>query len=295
MAGGASAGLLLTLLWVLSAQGSCGQALMGGGTDGLPDAPAPQSEAKQVNPCPSVNMAVVPESPTGVTNRAKGRLWGMGIFHAPNPCVPQKKNWYQRFADGPHDKPLTARDKGWLAVRNLVDPFNLITIGGEAGIAVAADSHSVYGPGFAGYGRDVGVSFTEDMTGEFFGTYAIPSVAHQDPRYHRLEGAGIPRRVAHAMLQVVWTQHDDGRGMLNYANLVGFAIDDEIANLYIPGRETNASATASRYVTTLATAPIGNFISEFVPDVASHIHVQIVVIQRIINQVARTESGGAMP
>ncbi len=92
---------------------------------------------------------------------------------------------------------------------------------------------------------------------------------------------------------MVWTQSDYGKGMLNYSNLVGFAIDDEIANLYVPGRETNLSASASRYATGLATAPIGNFITEFVPDVARHIHVQIVIIQRIINQVARSE--GSQP
>ena len=38
--------------------------------------------------------------------------------------------------------------------------------------------------------------------------------------------------------------------------------------------------------------PIDNFITEFLPDVARHIHVQIVLVQRIINQVAKTEGGG---
>ena len=98
------------------------------------------------------------------------------------------------------------------------------------------------------------------------------------------------RRVGHGILQVVWTQGDNGKGMLNYANLVGFAIEDEISNFYVPGRQTDASATASRYGTALAFAPIDNFVTEFVPDVASHIHVQNVIIQRIINQVARSES-----
>jgi hypothetical protein len=209
--------------------------------------------------------------------------------------VPKAANWYQRFVRGPQDNPLTPKDKGWLATRNLVDPFNAITILGEAGISVAADSHSPYGPGMPGYGRYVGVSFTQDMTGEFFGTFLIPTLAHQDPRYHRMPQAKIPRRVAHAIYQVVWTQGDDGRGMLNYANLVGFAIDDEISNLYVPGRETNAEASASRYATGLATAPIGNFINEFLPDVASHIHVQIVIIQRVINQVAKNATNGQSP
>jgi hypothetical protein len=41
----------------------------------------------------------------------------------------------------------------------------------------------------------------------------------------------------------------------------------------------------------MVSAPIGNFITEFFPDVARHIHVQVVILQRIINQVAKTEGG----
>ena len=51
-------------------------------------------------------------------------------------------------------------------------------------------------------------------------------------------------------------------------------------------------ASAARWGIGLATAPIDNFVSEFLPDVARHIHVQVVVIQRIINQVAKTEGQG---
>ena len=127
------------------------------------------------------------------------------------------------------------------------------------------------------------------MTGEFFGTFLIPSLVHQDPHYHRMPDATITRRIAHAIYQVVWTQGDDGSGMLNYANLVGFAIDDEIGNLYVPGQQTDLPASASRYAIGLAIAPIDNFITEFLPDVARRIHVRVVLVQRIINQVATTE------
>jgi hypothetical protein len=195
------------------------------------------------------------------------------------------------FVNGPQDKPLTPKDKAWLAVRNVADPFNNITILGEAAISVASDPHSVYGPGMPGYARYVGVSYTQDLIGEFFGTFLIPSVAHQDPHYHRMPNASIARRIEHATLQVVWTQGDNRKGMPNYANIVGFAIDDGIANLYVPGRQTSPGATGSRYFIGIATAPIGNYITEFVPDFARHIHVQIVILQRIINQVARSEGG----
>ena len=207
-------------------------------------------------------------------------------------CMPRMPfiNWYARFMDGPEVKPLTPSEKAWLATHNLLDPFNLLTITGEAAISVAANSHSPYGPGFPGYGRYVGVSFTQDMTGEFFGTFLIPSLVHQDPHYHREPNASIKRRIFHAAAQVFWTQGDNGKGMINYADLVGFAADDAISNLYVPGQQTRLSATTERYVIGLATAPIDNYVTEFLPDVARHLHVQVVIIQRVINQVARTDN-----
>ena len=262
----------------------------------LPDAPEPQSPSSsptpQPNPCPATDQALdehLPSTfPAAMAMHSVGEP--SGVRPATIPCTRHHLNWYQRFVNGPQNKPLTPRDKGWLAIRNLADPFNLITIGGDAAISVAADSHSPYGPGMPGFARYVGVSFTQDLTGEFFGTFLIPSVAHQDPHYYRMQHAKIPRRIGHAIVQVLWSQGDNGKPMPNYANLIGFGLDDAISNLYVPQRETNAAATAQRYFIGLATAPIGNFINEFVPDVASHIHVQIVVIQRIINQVANKET-----
>jgi hypothetical protein len=206
-------------------------------------------------------------------------------LHAP---VAPVIDWYARFLNGPQVKALTPLQKAHLAARNLIDPFNLLTIAGEAAISVAANSHSPYGPGMPGHGRYVGVSFTQNMVGEFFGTFLIPSIAHQDPHYHRMYGASIPRRALHTITQIAWTQGDNGEGMVNYADLAGFVFDDAIGSLYVPGVQTNFRAGAERYGIALATAPIDNVITEFVPDVARHIHVQIVVIQRIINRVATT-------
>ena len=201
-------------------------------------------------------------------------------------------DWYARFLDGPQVKPMTPKEKAWLAVRNVGDPFNAVTILGSSAIAVGSDAHSDYGPGMWGFARYVGASYTQDMAGEFFGTFLIPSVMHQDPHFHRMPTATIKKRIAHALYQVVWTQGDNGKGMLNYANLVGFAIDDEIGNLYIPGRKTNLPSSAERYGTGFATAPIDNFVTEFLPDVARRIHVRVVLIQQIINQVANKDNSG---
>jgi len=284
------AALSVTHARLLANQAETSPALAALPDSALPDSPEPQTPAAS----PSAKKQPCPRKVVG------GSASGTAANPDPSPVAPQsesvpcKMSWasrYELFANGPQDKPLRAKDKAWLAARNVADPFNHITILGEAAIAVGADSHSPYGPGMAGYGRYVGVSYTEDLTGEFFGTFLIPTIAHQDPHYHRMPKSGIPRRIFHASWQVFWTQADDGRGMLNYANLVGFAIDDGISNLYVPGRETTPSASARRYAIGLATAPIGNYITEFIPDLARHIHVQVVIIQRIINQVARSEGG----
>jgi hypothetical protein len=269
----------------------------------LPEPPAPQLPAPATPPA-----TVVPQTPNGCDVRNAGgsmaatlaaratAVLGAGSGPVPSPqlvttvlCVPHLPiiNWYARFLDGPQVKSLTPLEKAHLAGRNLIDPFNILTIFGESGLSIAFNSHSVYGPGFYGWSKDAGVSFTQDMVGEFFGTFLIPSIAHQDPHYHRMPGVSIKRRVFHCIDQIAWTQGDDGRGMVNYADLVGFAVEDGVNDLYVPGQQTNIRASAARYGIGLATAPIDNFITEFLPDIASHIHVRVVLVQRIINQVAR--------
>jgi hypothetical protein len=211
------------------------------------------------------------------------------------PCKPpSRKDWFERFLTGPEVKPLTPKEKAHLAARNVIDPFNGLTILGGSAIAVGSDAQSAYGPGMKGLARNVGVSYTQDITSEFFGTFLIPSIVHQDPHYHRMPKASIPRRVAHTVAQVVWAQGDDGKGMVNYAGLVGSAIGAEISDLYVPGEKTNPRSTAERYAIGLGTAPLDNFATEFMPDVARHIHFRVVLFQWIISRVAGI-NGTAQP
>ncbi|MDR3755132.1 MAG: hypothetical protein P4K93_16970 [Terracidiphilus sp.] len=195
-------------------------------------------------------------------------------------------NWYDRFVTGPDVMRFSPEQKFRLAVTNVVNPFNLGTIVGEAGIEVAANSHSPYGPGVYGWAKLSGTNLTQDMTDQFFGTFLIPSVTHTDPHYHRRPDFSIPHRVWHCIDQVVWQRNDRGGHTFNYSQIVAPVFDISISNLYVPGLETHFSADAERYVIGLSTAPIDNFITEFVPSIASHIHTHVVFVQRVINQVA---------
>ena len=170
--------------------------------------------------------------------------------------------------------------------RALTDPFNLLTIAAYSGISVAIDPHSVYGPGFAGWGRLAGYSFAEDAQGLFTGVYVLPSVFHEDPRYHRMPKATVRRRIAHALIHTLVSQHDDGSLMPNYATLINIPLSAEISNLYVPGIGTNAPDTAKRVLVGYATDPIGPLVAEFLPDFARHFHIRIVFTQQILNRIA---------
>lgn len=212
-----------------------------------------------------------------------------GIETVPVPCS-ELLNPYQRFLNTSVVIPLTSKQKGYLALHNLTTPANLLTIVALSGFTIAVDSDSAYGPGLKGFGKNTGVSLLQDTTGEFFGAFLIPSLVHQDPRYFRMPKASIPRRLGHALARTFVANSDEGKLMPNYANLFTYPINAELSNLYVPGIHSDASSTMARIATGLATDPANNLITEFLPDVAKHISVRIIFVQRILNQVASQQS-----
>jgi hypothetical protein len=192
-------------------------------------------------------------------------------------------------------RPLTPKQKGLLAIHGILDPFNFITIAAFSGITIATDPHTAYGPGMEGFARLSGYSLVGAVQGEFIGTVAIPVLTREDPRYHRMPGRAFPRRVMHAVVHSYVTQHDDGSLMPNYSVLLGYPIGNELANLYVPGLQTNGPATTQRIAVGIATDPVGAIIAEFLPDVARHIHIHVVFMQQILNQVATGGSASPSP
>jgi hypothetical protein len=207
--------------------------------------------------------------------------------HGTGPC---EEDPLQMIVGTSNVAPLSSKQKAELAGRNLIDPFNLITVTGFSGIYVAANSHSVYGPGFKGFGRLVGYSFAEDTQGEFFGVYAIPSLAHEDPRYHRMPQSSIKIRFLHAVAHTVVSRHDNGTLMPNYATLATYPISAALTDAYVPGVDTSGGAFAKRVALGYATDPAGALIAEFLPDVAKRIHVRIVFVQEILNNIATNKA-----
>lgn len=180
---------------------------------------------------------------------------------------------------------------GRIAIRGVTDPFNLLTIGGTSFLSVISDSHSLYGPGVKGWAKLSGVTLTEDITGEFVGTFLIPSIDHQDPHYHRMPNASLKRRILHCAYQPFWTTSDTGKGMINYSTIAGSIIDEGVDVTYVPYQKVGWGPGAERIASGWLSDPIGNYVTEFLPDVARHINFNVVFIQRIVNRVALEDGG----
>lgn len=229
----------------------------------------PSAKHRELPPCPDANYPALNSPSTPV--------------QSPPPC--REENPIQPIVTSRRAKPLTSKDKARLAIRDFTDPFNFLTIAAYSAVAVAANSHSPYGPGFAGFGRLTGYGLAQDAQGEFLETYAIPSLVHEDPRYHRMPEATFGRRFWHAVEHTYVSQHDDGRPMPNYATLLSYPISAEISDQYVPGIQTDLPSTARRVVIGIATDPAGSLVAEFLPDVARRIHIHIVFVQEILNRM----------
>ena len=212
----------------------------------------------------------------------------------PKPCT-ELFYPYQRFLTTNVVIPMTWQQKGYLALHDLTDPANFGTILGISAITIGTDSHTAYGPGLKGFGKSVGVSLLQDATGQFFGAFAIPAIVHQDPRYFRMPHAPIAKRIVYSNSRTVITRSDSCKSMPNYATLLNYPIGAELSNFYVPGIQTNAASTVARIFTGYALDPVNNLINEFLPDVASHVHVRIIFVQRILNNVASGNIGVSLP
>lgn len=203
----------------------------------------------------------------------------------PMPCI--NEHPLTIVIDERNAKPLSANQKGELAIHEFTDPANLAVIALESGIGVAVNAHSAYGPGWKGFGKLYGYSLAQDAQGEFFGVYAIPALTHEDPRYRRLgTGSPVHNRILHALSRTIIAEHDNGGLMPNYGTLLTYPISAELSNLYVPGIQTSGTDTLKRIAIGYATDPVGNLIAEFLPDLARRVHVRSVFIQQIVNNVA---------
>jgi len=161
---------------------------------------------------------------------------------------------------------LTPGQKLEIVVKDTIDPYTIGFTAFTAGIAQANNGESSYGQGASGYWKRFGASYTDQATAGFFGGFLLPSILHQDPRYHRQGTGRFAHRFAHALVRPVVTHKDAGGRAFNWSGILGGLASSGLSNAYYPEEDRGAGKTFSRFAIGIPFSVIDHLVDEFGPD-----------------------------
>ena len=143
-------------------------------------------------------------------------------------------------------KPLSSGQKFKLFVDQTIAPSTFVSATAVSASRQAENTYPGYGQEWGGYGKRFGAAMTNSASTNFLGTYLIPSLLHQDPRYFFTLREGFRRKFTYALTRQVITRTDDGRETFNWSRVIGVIGAESIANIYLPPEERTVGKTFER-------------------------------------------------
>ena len=160
---------------------------------------------------------------------------------------------------------LSTGDKFKLFVDNSASLSALAGAAASAGIGQALTYPHGYREGAEGYGKRFGASMARNASSQFFGTFMLASMLHEDPRFYPQTDPTFGGSIKYAVTRVFVTRNDDGNDVANWSGLLGPAMGEGLANAYWPEGERTAGKTFERYGGDLAVRVGFNFFRNYWP------------------------------
>ena len=130
--------------------------------------------------------------------------------------------------------PITTHQKFTIAAKDSFDWPVYFVSGAFALLGQLENQNPSFHQGLKGYGRRYAGAYLDQMIGNMMTEGAMPSLAHEDPRYFRM-GTGTGRAWARfALTRVFVTRADSGRWRFNFSELLGNSAATAISNAYLP-------------------------------------------------------------
>jgi hypothetical protein len=164
--------------------------------------------------------------------------------------------------------PLSSSEKFDLFLQRTSSPDIFLGATFDAGWAQLTNDWPGYGQGMQGFGKRWGAIIADREATSFFGSFLLPTLLHQDPRYFRL-GAGQPllRRLGYALSRVAVTRNDSGHDTFNSSLVMSTLLVKSLSNAYYPKQERGLSHTMNRFGGSLLGSAQTYVIREFLPDI----------------------------
>ena len=236
--------LTAALCWMLCPAGLAQQSRSGE----VPDAPTPNQQSQQTG------QQTGPQMPSPVTNSVDKFL------------ELQRRSLV--FPDLATNRgPLSSLDKLRLAANNTVSLSSVgaVVIGSAYGQAV--NHPAGWGQGWDAYGQRFGADMARVASYNFFGTFVIASLTHEDPRFYVRRNLNFGQSMEYAAKRLIITRSDSGDEVVNYSGLLGPLAGEGLANVYYPPGSRGFGSTMIRYSTDLGWRFAGHLLRQYWPQI----------------------------
>jgi hypothetical protein len=262
----------------------------------LPDAPSPQnlqamlddddsfsSSQQQTAPAPTAQQPEPAQSGGSQAPATSEEELQRELRQRIGGIVPN----FNSVLDG-SNLPLTPMQKLRASFRSAVDPYQFGLAAFTSLLGQAENSHTTYaaipgtspiqytqmgyGQGWAGYGKRMGASYTDQFDGTIIGNGILPILLHQDSRYYRMGTGSFRKRFLYAIGTTVYCKGDNGKWQPNYSNVLGNIAAGGISNIYYPAADRGFGLTIEQGLLVSAEGAFGALLIEFSPDISRHFH-----------------------
>jgi hypothetical protein len=173
--------------------------------------------------------------------------------------------------------PLSSGKKLELAVDETIAPSRFLASAFTASISQARNTLPGYGQEWGGYGKRFGSSMASGASSHLFGTFVLPAMLRQDPRYFvKLHGT-FGSRVGYAIRRVLVTRTDRGGGAFNWSGVIGSLFAESLANSYLPDGERTAGKTFTRFGIRMGFSAVSNVVKEYWPTIFKSLRISNLV------------------
>jgi len=225
----------------------------------LPDAPVPKVAAEpEQAPAGAGAGQNEPQAAAGQTQEKKGTGNPLGL-------IARKSFFYPELATTPG--PLSAGEKFKLFLTKSISPPQLLSSLATAGITQATNTPSGWGQGGDAFAERFGASMAVGASSNFFGTFILASILHEDPRYFPMQEGGFRKRVVYALRRTVVTRRDGGGETFDWSGTMGPLGAVALANSYLPDSERTVGRTFERYGIRIGFGAANNVLKEFWPTI----------------------------
>lgn len=167
--------------------------------------------------------------------------------------------------------PLSAKHKFELFLDDSISGHAIAGSAAAAGLDQAFDWYSGYGQGAAGYGKRFGAQMARDASNNFFSTFLLATVLHQDPRFFVRNNPTFWRAVKYSLHRIVITRDDSGADVVNSSGLIGPLAGEALANTYLPAQSRTVGNTFARYASDMGWRAAGNLLRGYWPTLSKRL------------------------